>query len=62
MTKADIWYFVARWLELLGQNPSPARDPGIGAWHYLSQRSAQRRDRPPGQPLLDDPHLAIGIS
>ena len=72
MTKAHISYFLApvgtclvRWLEVLGQSPSPVRDPGIGAWQYLSRRAAGRGGAfmsGGGGPLLDDPHLAVGMS
>jgi hypothetical protein len=57
------WAFV-RWMEALGQCASPARDPGIDAWHYLLTRPAEGPEgprRPPARPTVDDPHLSICI-
>ena len=60
---------VVRWLEVLGQNPPPARDHGICAWHYLQRRRRRGEaprsvDRPPvlGAAAVDDPHMVAGLS
>lgn len=56
--------WLVRWLELLGQNPSPARDHGLCAWQYLHQARAARpgfRGGPGRRAAVDDPHLSIGL-
>lgn len=58
---------LGRWLELLGQNPSLARDHGLCAWQYLNDLPSARRPTPaPGVPLttachIDDPHMPVGL-
>lgn len=59
--------WVVRWLEILGQNPSPVREPGFYAWPYFHQ---QRYMRPPTVRSTswfglggstDDPHTGLHV-
>lgn len=62
--------WVVRWLEILGQNPSLAREPGLYAWSYLHQSRCRKQgqvEEDQGtsfyatRPMADDPHLNLGV-
>lgn len=61
--------WIVRWLEILGQNPSLAREPGLYAWSYLHQRRVAGEPlfpteawfSSPVQTMADDPHLNLGV-
>lgn len=40
---------LTRWLELVGQNPSIARDQGLCAWQYLQACEARRAEDDAGR-------------
>ena len=60
--------WMMRWLQVLGENPPPARDHGLCAWQYLRQcspRTPAQRTAPTspasiGCAFIDEPYFSLG--